>query len=94
MEKLELTNKQKLMDGLFINGKMTAKQMKLSFISGRDPYGILKKLVEKDLVSQSYVKNFSGRGYKYLLAFELTEKGKKYISKRKEKKIWKKKVAR
>ncbi len=92
MEKLKLTGKQKLMEGLFINGKMTAKQMRLSFISRREPYGILKKLVAKDLVSQGYVKNFSGRGRKYYLAFELTEKGKKYVSKRKEEKSGKMKI--
>jgi len=83
MEKLKLTDKQqKLMEGLFIKGKVTVRQMNFPFISGRDPYAMLEKLVEKDLVSQSYVKNFSGRGHKFLLAFELTEKGKKYISNR------------
>ena len=83
MEKLKLTVKQqKLMEGLFIKGKVTVRQMNFPFISGRDPYAMLEKLVEKDLVSQSYVKNFSGRGHKYLLSYELTEKGKKYISNR------------
>ena len=84
MEKLKLTVKQqKLMEGLFINGKLTVKQMIVTFKTDSDPYRYLLSLVDKGFISQSYVKNFSGKGSKYVQAFELTEKGKKYVSKRK-----------
>ena len=78
---------QMIIDHLFFNGKMTIRQMKLNFISDRYIYRILHLLGSKGLVSQTYVRNFADTGRKYVQAYELTEKGKNYISNGKGDKI-------
>ena len=83
-ETIELnTPHQKILQSLFLNGEMIAKEM--DFMSYNNVYKPLRKLVEGGYISKRYVQNVrTGRGNRrYIQAFELTEKGRNYISQRK-----------